>query len=990
MQAQGQSLEARMAPYVNAVRYALVTGLQETTREQQAYVVDFASSYLTSHAFAAMGDPGDTLAAVALRTPLDRTSFPDTGALCSPASGVLLESFKKDNTWDNVADALSRKDPEGVYDALSSGLMMKSMELVEAIQSALESGRGRLSWAEGLRLSGFVNGCMLNMTSFIDLLAQELVARMVTMRGGGDNQGVVVSTGTLSTEDMRAPAPYLTLTIKQMMNINLTRRQYCQQLESAKGSEGTQAALLACRDTLSGTSERAQAVLKVLASQLDDDCNDDGCEPYPHIPGTTVAALPSASGAILKCRTTAGRAKALAPTPPPGEAGPPPGMLPTILEAIAPMDMRRLAAGISGLRSLLEDPEPAEAGQYNQTNVEVATFLQGMEELAGLFVGKAAASLPAGGGVEERYLLNRLGRLRQVASGLMDGLRAAEKQYCVSTSIEQKVVYRKAFARVIEILLTAFKAWETDRADPATGTAEEGHREIFWFQRALLDTLRHEEFIKGTDSVGQGLARSKYRVQGSKLDDIAVSYMLQAFKLLTKGSPVPIGTFAGEGAVVWRAEQLPGGHATLLVEAGKKVAKVGAYSASGLTMLKESFYGQQPATAAAQGDILAGSTINNACTTGTCAVYLGSQREPWNKVAGVAKPSSFYFCPASSVADPMSQCPSSNSKDVKDRGFEHGAMGFVIKSEDESLRYELDVDAQLDELTITRALLNIGGQQFSLADAATGSIPVRLDNPQQSPLAATTSLLKLLETVDDTEGGGAQGDPAAILRASFQKGCGDFLQELNAVYYNGGYIEGGRYIKRGGYQVPEPNKGRLLLSNDRPSGLRAVVLMLFGTGALNPNAVGGFITPTNNITAARTGGGDGTDSITLPNYIMAYFILLLFGHDPMHDWHPANSPNRMNDATCRLCGGPGNLRPGSAASAIKQLCPDANAPDKCSPNCDDPAAACPMPGGGRGRRRPRRKTRHRAARHRRTRNRAARPRRSTRRRRVRPTRKRRR
>ena len=986
---QGQSLLAGMEPFVSAVRNALVTGLQGGPPEQQERVVAFAWDYLALHGQAGMGaggDPGDMLVAVALRTPLDKRTFPDAGALCSPVSGLLLESFKKGNTWDNVVDAASRRDPEGVSEALSSGLMVKSMELVEAIQGALVPRLSRnLSWAEGLRLAGFVNGCMLNMTSFIDLLAQELVTRMGTMRGGGDNQGVVVSTETLPPGSPLKRAPYLTLTIKQMTTTNLTRRQYCQQLASAAGSPGTQAGLDVCRSTLSGTRERAQGVLGVLAAQLNACPADQGdlgvCAPYPHIPGTTVADLPNASGAILKCRTSAGRAKALAPVLPPGVPGPRPGMLPAIINAIARANMPDLADGIRGLRSLLEDPDAAEAGQYNQTNAEVATFLQGMEELAGLFVGKRAIGWPPGGGDEERYLLNRLGLLRQVAAGLMEGLRAAAKQYCVSTSIDQKVVYRKAFARVISILLTAFVDWdETHRARGLT-PAEEAHREIFKFQRALLKTLVDDDFIKGTDSVGRILARSRYSVRGSKLDDIAVSYMQSALIPLRA---LPESKLGVKGAEVWRAKKLPGRHAALLIEA-TKATKDGAYDASGLTMLKGSFYRLQD-TAAAQGVLLAGSTINNACTTGTCAVYLGSKQEPWNGVAGVVKPSSFYFCPASSVADPMSQCPSSNSKDVKERGFEHGKMSFVIKSEDGTLQYELAVDALPNQMDITNALLKIGGQRFSLADAATGSIPVRLDNPHESPLAATTSLLKLLETVD-IEGDGDPQRHAAILRASFQKGCGDFLQELNAVYYDGGYTT----RKTTGSAISEPNAGRLLLSNDRPSGLRAVVLMLFGTGALNPNAVGGFITPTNNITAARTGGGDRAGGITLPDYIMAYFILLLFGHDPMHDWHPANSPNRMNDATCRLCGGRDSLPGGSAASEIKHLCPadTSAAPDKCSANCDDPAAACPMPGGGRGRR-VRRKTRHRAARHRRTRNRAAPPRRTTRRRRARPTRKRRR
>ena len=76
-----------------------------------------------------------------------------------------------------------------------------------------------------------------------------------------------------------------------------------------------------------------------------------------------------------------------------------------------------------------------------------------------------------------------------------------------------------------------------------------------------------------------------------------------------------------------------------------------------------------------------------------------------------------------------------------------------------------------------------------------------------------------------------------ILNKSFRKSLGDFLQELYGVVYNSGYVES---VVRNP-NILEPNKGRLILSNDRPSAIRLFILILFATEGINPKCMGGYI-----------------------------------------------------------------------------------------------------------------------------------------------------
>jgi hypothetical protein len=82
-----------------------------------------------------------------------------------------------------------------------------------------------------------------------------------------------------------------------------------------------------------------------------------------------------------------------------------------------------------------------------------------------------------------------------------------------------------------------------------------------------------------------------------------------------------------------------------------------------------------------------------------------------------------------------------------------------------------------------------------------------------------------------------------VCNKSVRKSLGDVLIELTGVTENGGYVpgEGITGWKYAGANIVKPNDGRLTLSNDKPSGGRLLMYILYGKSGINPNCMGGFI-----------------------------------------------------------------------------------------------------------------------------------------------------
>jgi hypothetical protein len=110
-----------------------------------------------------------------------------------------------------------------------------------------------------------------------------------------------------------------------------------------------------------------------------------------------------------------------------------------------------------------------------------------------------------------------------------------------------------------------------------------------------------------------------------------------------------------------------------------------------------------------------------------------------------------------------------------------------------------------------------------------------------------------------------------IMNRSIRKGLGDFLQELNGVVDNGGYVAAPTPKESPMYNIkynakPEtvaandsiivpPNEGRLTLSNDKPSGCRLLLFILYAKSGINPNCMGGFMNPQGAFGVAYRSGG---------------------------------------------------------------------------------------------------------------------------------------
>jgi len=253
-----------------------------------------------------------------------------------------------------------------------------------------------------------------------------------------------------------------------------------------------------------------------------------------------------------------------------------------------------------------------------------------------------------------------------------------------------------------------------------------------------------------------------------------------------------------------------------------------------------------------------------------------------------------FFCPLSSIMDGQSTCNTFNSS-VKNNGVEYGIMDVVIRDGNvtnnslqrtgETMRYHVRVEFnEREKKASISAFLKIGDEILinvgRVSSAPTNNIddpadpPIEIDlNSRSTPLEASECLREIISvnvntlfnpngtikiwdnyldliTSEETAIPIYNGVNITskklrrrIVTASFKKGIGDDIQEFNTIFENGGYVEGPFNILKPGTSILPPNNIRLGLSNDRPSGIRSCLVILFGQGDVNPNSIGGFINP---------------------------------------------------------------------------------------------------------------------------------------------------
>ena len=242
-----------------------------------------------------------------------------------------------------------------------------------------------------------------------------------------------------------------------------------------------------------------------------------------------------------------------------------------------------------------------------------------------------------------------------------------------------------------------------------------------------------------------------------------------------------------------------------------------------------------------------------------------------------------YFCPAASIADNQPTCSSKASAEANE-GFEIGIMDFVIHDgrkfgqqtgSPPKMIYRVRVVPSPDKswckigayLEINNnVLINVADQD--ILDGVTNwpgdahppiIVPLNSTRGDIIPMDAKTCLKNIFVTIDSNafkiyNNAGFQSliddlDKShtlelrrLILESSFVKGLGDFLQEASGFVDNSGYEDTTVITIPDSQFIRNPNEGRLQLNNDRPSSVRAILLVLYGKGDINPNVIAGFLT----------------------------------------------------------------------------------------------------------------------------------------------------
>jgi hypothetical protein len=237
-----------------------------------------------------------------------------------------------------------------------------------------------------------------------------------------------------------------------------------------------------------------------------------------------------------------------------------------------------------------------------------------------------------------------------------------------------------------------------------------------------------------------------------------------------------------------------------------------------------------------------------------------------------------FFCPFASIMDGQPTCNKLKSA-IEKNGVEFGNMDIIIRDGNalergvptpgETMRFHIKTVYNYETKSIEisaylkiadEILINIGTTSSGIGHDPSHPIVVGL-NEQRTPLEASECLREMIRVNFVVFGNNPSvnnwddylskldnnNDPASalarreIVSVSFRKLLGDLLQELNGVVNNGGYVVGPEYRNSTGKRIIPPNSLRLVLSNDRPSGIRTILLILLGKTGINPNSIGGLI-----------------------------------------------------------------------------------------------------------------------------------------------------
>jgi hypothetical protein len=251
------------------------------------------------------------------------------------------------------------------------------------------------------------------------------------------------------------------------------------------------------------------------------------------------------------------------------------------------------------------------------------------------------------------------------------------------------------------------------------------------------------------------------------------------------------------------------------------------------------------------------------------------------------------FCPTSSMMDAMDNCSLKyNTTEPKEVGSSYSELvyekdgvkisfGGVVLNYNQIVNGSPELAAKINyNLVCTNPLNN---QQDDTVNISTLDITVSESNDLKARVAYRGVIKKIKEIYDTTESNEVteginyikemwkrtqyQIDPVGfnmLLSATAIKTMGDYLQECQACFKWGGYVNTPelfpfkydrsfknlkdkliyRSVSKGGVIVPYDDLGnalRLGIQGDRPSGFRSIYILLNGNGAVNDQAITGYM-----------------------------------------------------------------------------------------------------------------------------------------------------
>ncbi len=234
-----------------------------------------------------------------------------------------------------------------------------------------------------------------------------------------------------------------------------------------------------------------------------------------------------------------------------------------------------------------------------------------------------------------------------------------------------------------------------------------------------------------------------------------------------------------------------------------------------------------------------------------------------NKIDGLKEK---IFCPLSSVLDAMSSCSPSTIVNNPET-FESGITHFTIVGEDESLPYFNGIMEFVNKDT-ANIFIEINNKGFDSLIYEDKNISIKGPNILQAStvfknqaeyiIKCLSSMHEIIIVENKTSKDliwdlfmnwqGPQNQKYyftnQLIKIGNRKSLGDIFQEINGVCKNGAYIQSSyRYGKKivPHFSKLNINAPRVVLSNDRPSGVRIAFMLTSAIGdSINPNSAGGF------------------------------------------------------------------------------------------------------------------------------------------------------